>query len=233
MTSRARAGTAGVPRALDDAGAPRVVGSSRLAGDVRASRVAGVLLAAGGARRFGAPKQLAELEGRPLVLHALECLLAVDGLDDIVVVVGAHRDAVAAAVERVGSPRIRIVSCPGWAEGLSASLRAGVTAVGGADAVLLHLADLPRVTAEAMALVLAAASEAGTLRAEPTRATYGGVPGHPVVLPATLFRAVTALRGDTGARDLLADPATRRVEVGHLSDPTDVDTPQTLESLTA
>lgn len=196
-------------------------------------RVAGVLLAAGAARRFGAPKQLAELEGRPLVTHALERLLAVEGLGKVVVVVGAHGSAVAAAVTHAGSPRVRIVSCPGWAEGLAASLRTGIAAVAGADAALVHLADLPRVTPQAMGVVLAAASEGGRLRAGATRATYAGQPGHPVVLPASLFPAVAALRGDAGARDLLAGPATHLVEVGHLADPTDVDTPETLESLTA
>ena len=71
----------------------------------------------------------------------------------------------------------------------------------------------------------------GGLRDTPTRATYAGVDGHPVVLPRALFPAVAGLAGPAGARDLLAGAGTRRVEAGHLADPTDVDIPEHLESL--
>ena len=51
--------------------------------------IAGLVLAAGGARRFGSPKQLAELDGVPLLQHAIEAMLAVPSLDRVVVVLGA------------------------------------------------------------------------------------------------------------------------------------------------
>lgn len=192
-------------------------------------RLAGVLLAAGAARRFGAPKQLAELDGRPLVAHALDALLGVRTLAEVLVVVGANAERVAAA-----APGARVVRCDAWEEGMSASLRAGVAAAdaAGADAVLVHLADLPRVTAEACEVVVAEGlGPDGWPLEAPARATYGGRDGHPVLLPRALFGAVAALRGPAGARDLLAGAATRRVEVGHLGDPTDVDIPEHLEVL--
>lgn len=193
-----------------------------------------VLLAAGAAQRFGSPKQLAELDGQPLVRHALDHLLRVPLLEAVVVVVGAHADQVAAVVEEGGSDVVRVVHCRDWAEGMAASLRAGVAAadVAGADAVLVHLADLPRVTPQVIAAVLDhACDDDGHLLGVPARATYAGVDGHPVVLPRSSFPAVAALRGDAGAREMLAQPHTRRIEVGHLADPTDVDTPEHLESL--
>jgi molybdenum cofactor cytidylyltransferase len=188
-------------------------------------RVAGVLLAAGAARRFGSPKQLADLEGAPLVRHAVEALLAVEALDPVLVVVGANADEVAAAVEH---PDVTVVRCDDWEEGMAASLRAGVAAAdaAGADAALVHLADLPRVTSRVIARALDAATEGVAVRV-----TYDGAPGHPVVLPRRLFAAVAQLRGDAGARGLLG--SAKALEAGHLADPTDVDTPETLELLRA
>ena len=203
-----------------------------MSGAVAPPRILGVLLAAGAARRFGTPKQLAELDGRPLVTHALGHLLALEELAGVLVVVGAHGDAVAAAVG--DRPRVRVVSCAHWAEGLAASLRAGVQAadVAGADAVLLHLADLPRVTPTVMRLVLDGAHDAdGRLHDAPARATFGGAPGHPVVLPRSRFGLVAHLAGDAGLRSILGGRETVGVEVGHLADPTDVDIPEHLEAL--
>ncbi len=156
-------------------------------------RIVGILLAAGAASRFGSPKQLAELDGQPLVLHALDRLLCVPALAEVLVVVGAHGDEVAAVVEGTGWEDVRVVRCPDWEDGLSASLRAGVAAAdaAGADAVLVHLADLPRVTPQVIAGVLDHARDReGELVGVPVRAVYGGVDGHPAVLPRSLFGVV-------------------------------------------
>ena len=61
--------------------------------------IAGLVLAAGGARRFGSPKQLAELDGVPLLQHAIDAMLAVPSLDRVVVVLGAVAEEIAAAVK--------------------------------------------------------------------------------------------------------------------------------------
>ena len=63
------------------------------------------------------------------------------------------------------------------------------------------------------------------------RATYGGVSGHPVLIGAALAARVGELRGDAGFRSLLERERIEPVEVGHLCDPTDVDTPEELETL--
>jgi len=182
-----------------------------------------VVLAAGGASRFGGAKQVAPLAGRPLLQHVLD---AAAGLDGVVLVVGARADEVLAAV-RPGAARV--VRCPDWEEGMAASLRAGLAALD-ADWSVILLADQPRIGGEAVARVAAAAAGAPA-GITAVRGAYAGRPSHPVALGRVLAEAAGALRGDAGARALLDPSATLLVEVGDVADDTDVDTPAALDAL--
>jgi molybdenum cofactor cytidylyltransferase len=180
--------------------------------------VGGLVLAAGEGSRFaGGTKQLAELRGRPLLEHALA---AVARLSPRVVVLGHAAEEIAAAVDLQGAEP---VVCDGWREGQAASLRCGVAALGDVDAAVVVLGDQPRITAEAVSAVAAAAG-----RGDAARATYRGTPGHPVLLGRELLDRVGELRGDVGFRDLLAQADVHDVEVGGLADPTDIDTREEL-----
>ncbi|MGH2915088.1 MAG: nucleotidyltransferase family protein [Solirubrobacteraceae bacterium] len=181
---------------------------------------AGLVLAAGAGTRFRpAVKQLADLCGRPLLQWAIGAACAVRELSRVVVVVGAHADAVLAGVE-LG--RAQAVVCEGWADGQSASLRCGLRALGdGVERVVVTLGDAPLVTPEVIALLASAPPRA--------RAVYRGRPGHPVVLGADEIAAARSLRGDRGARELLRGGAT--IDVGHLCCGRDVDTPEDLEEI--
>jgi molybdenum cofactor cytidylyltransferase len=189
--------------------------------------IAGVVLAAGGASRFGSPKQLAELDGQPLLQHAVDAVLDVPAVDPVVVVLGASAEQVRKTVSLRAA---RAVICRDWAEGMAASLRCGVEAVGGADWVIITLGDQPRVTSQVIAAVAdeAVSAPAGV---EAVRATYDGVPGHPVALSRAMLPGVAKLRGDVGARELLGSASVRTFEAGRLCDPVDVDTPEELEGL--
>lgn len=184
----------------------------------------GLILAAGAATRFGSPKQLAELEGRPLLQHAVDAMLAVDELDRVVVVLG---HAGARVRDAVDFGEAEAVDCPDWNEGMAASLRCGLDALEGCERVVVTLGDQPRMTAEAIGAVLAASGGG----APAARAIYHGVPGHPVVLGPDVLAQVGRLRGDAGFRELLADVEVRTVEAGHLAHPDDVDTPEELEAI--
>ena len=189
--------------------------------------IAGVVLAAGGASRFGSPKQLAELDGVPLLQHAIDAVLAVPAIDPVVVVLGAASQQVLAAVE-LGEARA--IVCTDWEEGMAASLRCGVAAVGDPDWVVVTLGDQPRVTAQVIAAVMDTADSAPP-GVDAVRATYDDVPGHPVALSRAMLPGVAELRGDVGARELLSSASVRTFEAGRLCDPADVDTPEELEGL--
>jgi CTP:molybdopterin cytidylyltransferase MocA len=182
------------------------------------------VLAAGAARRFGAPKQLAELDGRPLLEHALAAIAVVPAFDRVIVALGAHADEILATVDLHGAIPLRVAD---WDEGQAASLRAGVAALAPhADAIVVTLGDQPRLGSETIARFAALADGP----APAARATFGGVPGHPVLLTEPLFDAVAGLRGDAGARGLLEQAGALDVECGADS-VLDIDTPAQLDAL--
>ncbi|MCV7037252.1 molybdopterin-guanine dinucleotide biosynthesis protein MobA [Mycolicibacterium moriokaense] len=153
-------------------------------------KTAGVLLAAGAGRRFGMPKVLAAqgewLTSAVAVLHD-------GGCDDVIVVLGA-------AIVDVPAPA-RAVVASDWSDGLSASLRAGLS-VADADFAVLHTVDTPDVGADVVRRVLAAAQSSSSGLA---RAVYDGVPGHPVVVAHQYWaELLDGLHGDEGARRFLA-----------------------------
>ena len=180
-------------------------------------RIGGLILAAGEGRRFGATKQLAELRGRPLLEYALE---AMAGVSPRVVVLGHAADEIRARVDLHGASP---VVCRDWADGQAASLRCGLAALPEAGAVVVVLGDQPGITAAAVEAIASADGDEDAVRA-----TYGGAPGHPVLLRRPLLERAGELRGDTGFRDLLEHATVREVEIGHLADPADIDTREEL-----
>jgi CTP:molybdopterin cytidylyltransferase MocA len=189
--------------------------------------IAGVVLAAGGASRFGGPKQLAELDGIPLLEHAIRSIEAVPAIERVVVVLGARAEEIRAGVDFGAA---QVVVCEDWETGQSASLKTGIAAVAGdAEAAIITLGDMPRVTAQVIARFADLADEFGARAA--ARAVYDGVPGHPVVLGRDHFAAVAGIEGDIGARELLRSIGVRRIECSHLCSAIDVDTPADLEGL--
>ena len=189
--------------------------------------IAGVVLAAGGASRFGSPKQLAELDGVPLLQHAVDAMLAVAAIDPVVVVLGAEAERVR---EALSLERARPATCAAWAEGMAASLRCGVDAVGDCDWLVITLGDQPRISSSVIAAVVEQARSAPA-GSDAVRASYDGVPGHPVALGRAMLPEVARLSGDVGARELLRRATVRTFEAGRLSNPADVDTPEELEAL--
>ena len=173
---------------------------------------AALILAAGAGTRFGdAPKQLADLGGKPVLQHVVDAALS--ALPRVVVVLGHRATEIRAAVDFGGA---EVVECADWEQGQSASLRCGLEAAGEGTIVVL-LGDQPLITPSLV--------EQFSCAPPGTRAAYGGAPGHPAVLAEKEIAAARDLRGDQGLKDL----EWRLVDVDRPL--RDIDTPDDLEAV--
>ncbi|HVY56495.1 MAG TPA: molybdopterin-binding/glycosyltransferase family 2 protein [Xanthobacteraceae bacterium] len=188
-----------------------------------------LVLAAGRSTRMGGPnKLLAEISGRPMVRIAVEEALA-SRARPVVVVTGHERERVAAALKGLD---VTLVHNPAFAEGLSTSLKAGLSALPeNVDGAIVCLGDMPQVTAALIDRLLAAFDpEHGALVVVPTR---DGKRGNPVVWSRRFFADLAKLEGDVGARHLIGNHAEAVVEVPVTDRAafTDIDTPDALAAL--
>ena len=183
-----------------------------------------LLLAAGGSRRLGQPKQLVRVDGVSLVRRATLAVLAAP-VASLTVVVGAAREAVVAELR--GIP-LSIAVAHDWEEGMGASLRCGLAALPGDVAVLVLLCDQLAVdAAHTAALVRAFHASSRPIVAS----QYLGTLGVPAIFGAVLRPELGQLRGDQGARDIVRLDRTRVVAVPLANGELDVDRPCDLSSL--
>ena len=182
-----------------------------------------LVLAAGGSRRFGAHKLLADLAGEPVLRRTAGAICAV-GFCETIVVTGAQDDAVTATL--AGLP-CKVVHAPNWAVGISASIRVGIEALQhDREGLFVFLGDMPLVP-NGLCEELADLAKSLGYAARPLR---GDVPGHPVAFTNEAAADLMALKGDEGAGSLLRGASAK---IGYL--PTtdegailDVDTPADL-----
>ena len=184
-----------------------------------------IVLAAGASTRFGSPKQLVRLNGRPLLHLAVSRAVEVAG-QAVTVVLGANSAELAPLLRHTPAS---IVINREWSEGMGSSVRAGIARVPAtADGALLMLADQAAVTTEDLRRVI------GVWRRQPhciVAAHYAGTAGVPAIFPREDFTALSALRGDAGARSLLKRGGERLVRVPLPSAEIDIDTPEDLLKL--
>ena len=190
--------------------------------------ISGVILAAGASVRMGRPKQLLPLGGKPLLRHAVDAALD-SCLDEVVLVLGYRAREIEEALSLAAGSGVRVVVNPDPASGQASSLLLGVrstSASAGAAAILLG--DQPGVSAPLIDRVVAEFRAADAVAARPEyRAAGGGsVPGHPVLLARRLWPELEGLRGDQGARGVLASRPEGLIAVAVAGEPPpDIDTP--------
>jgi molybdenum cofactor cytidylyltransferase len=194
-------------------------------------KIAAVILAAGRSTRMGGPnKLLAEIGGRPLVRIAAEEALA-SRAKPVIVVTGHQREQVEAAVAGLD---VKLVHNPDFANGLSTSVKAGLSAVPqDVDGAIVCLGDMPQVRAPLIdQLALAFDPEKGALIVVPS---VDGKRGNPVVWSRRFFHELMGLEGDFGARHVIGryPEAVAEVPVADKAVFVDVDTPELLQKVKA
>ncbi len=158
--------------------------------------VAAVVLAAGGSRRMGRPKQLLPVDGRVMIEHALEAVRSTSA-EPVIVVLG---HAAAEIAPHIPADCQKVLN-PDWETGIASSIRAGLEAVPDrAEAVLFVLADQPRLTGAALQRILHAYYGTGKAIVNPVYKEQRGVPA---LFDRRMFPALRALQGDVGGREVI------------------------------
>ncbi|UWZ83673.1 nucleotidyltransferase family protein [Occallatibacter riparius] len=187
------------------------------------AKIAAIILAAGASRRLGQPKQLVKYHGETLIARAVRIAYEA-GLDPVIVVLGAERDPVRAAVS---DERVVFVENDAWAEGIASSMRAGLDALE-PDAVgaLIMPCDQPRLTSDHLSRMMHSFAD-GVIVAS----SYAGLRGVPAIFPRDTWSELMKLSADVGARRLLANPERSVVEVAFDGGEVDIDAPEDLDQL--
>jgi molybdenum cofactor cytidylyltransferase len=164
----------------------------------RTGNVAGILLAAGTSSRMGSNKLLFELEGESVLRRAAKRALA-GGLSPLVVVLGHESDKAARELE--GLPCEWALN-PLYEQGINSSLKSGIMAVQGfkATAALVMLADMPFVTSEMIAEMIA---RYRTTEAPLVISNYDGINAPPMVYDRSLFTELLMMTGEGCGRQVV------------------------------
>ena len=225
-----RLGAGGLLAEIPTRPQPRDDSEGEDVGAQQVPRVAVLVLAAGRSTRMGGPnKLLADANGQPLVVHAAKAALASQAVD-VVVVLGHMADQVRSHIEQaIPGKRLRFVTNPDFADGLSTSVRTGVAALApDIDAAIVQLGDMPGVSSTLLDRLMAAFNPVeGRSICVPT---VGGKRGNPVLWDRRFFAEIAKLAGDSGAKHLIGEHADVVCEVEMTGDAaiTDIDTPEAL-----
>ena len=181
-----------------------------------------IILAAGASTRMGAPKQLLEIDGQPLVVRAAEAALASAGWP-VVVVLGANAERIRPRLARLP---VLVAENPTWAEGMASSIRAGLTLLRqfsrSLDGAVVALCDQAAFAPPTIAALVTAQRTTGR---SIVAARYAGKNGAPALFLREHFPALGALTGDAGARALLNGPSEQVAAVDLPELAFDLDTP--------
>jgi molybdenum cofactor cytidylyltransferase len=194
----------------------------------RPGQVAAIVLAAGQSRRMGPDnKLLAPIDGRPMITHVVDAMLA-SRASPVIVVTGHEAERVRAAL---GDRKVEWRHNPDYAEGLSTSLRAGLDALPEVEGVLIALGDMPRIKEGQIDRLIAAFNPTeGRAICVPT---VRGKRGNPVLFATRFLPEMREIGGDVGARHLIGAHAEEVVEIEMDDDAAllDIDTPDALAAL--
>jgi molybdenum cofactor cytidylyltransferase len=188
--------------------------------------ISGIILAAGSSSRMGQAKAALPLgqTGETVVARVVRTLLE-GGVPNVVVVAGAHIDAVRGAMPRHES-RARVIDHLGWGQGQLSSLLAGLDAIDDPllEAAVVTLVDVPLVRSSTVAEVIAAWRRT---RAPIVRPANGDRHGHPVIFDRSIFADLRSADPNTGAKAVFALHRERifNVDVNDEGAFKDIDTP--------
>ena len=186
------------------------------------------MLAAGGSKRMGEPKQLLKFQGKTLVRRAVEAVVDA-GCASVVVVVG---NAAQAVEDELKDLRIQVAMNEQWQRGIGSSLRTGAELVlklkPALDAIMIMLCDQPRVDAQTIRRLIDAHETSGK---SVCISAFAGTMGPPVIVGSQFFAALQGLPDSSGAKAIWAAHPDQVLQVPAEEAAFDIDTPQDYAAL--
>lgn len=166
--------------------------------------ISAIVLASGQGSRFKGIKQLADINGAPMIRMVIDTLSSV--VEDVVVVLGAHIDEIRPKIEHMD---VSLVENRDWQSGMSSSIRTGLEHMKKQSSMSTHvmiaLADQPFITADQLVSLVHAS------KAHPDRCVASKYPdaiGVPAIFPKAYWDVLMKIEGDKGARRVLRDDPT-------------------------
>ena len=150
--------------------------------------------------RLGRNKLLLPFNGRPMIAHAIDTLLA-SRVDEIIVVLGHESDRVK---EAIGQRRVKIIENLHYREGISTSINAGLTAISShARAIMIYLADQPLIESEEINFLIRSFDEADKANKSIIVPFFRGQRGNPVLVSSSYKASMLGISGETGCRRVI------------------------------
>lgn len=185
-----------------------------------------VILAAGEARRFGACKQLAEFQNKPLLQHVLEAAFPLPH-KRLVIITGKYDQEIKTAATSGIFDGAELIYNPDWPEGMSSSIRLGCQLLSSdCDQILVLLSDQVLVSTDELCALVNEAGITGI-----ACAGFSGTVGPPALFGSALYPALLSLNAKNGAKRILTNPENHVRVVPIASAGWDIDTPEDLENL--
>jgi molybdenum cofactor cytidylyltransferase len=182
------------------------------------------VLAAGSSSRLGRPKQLLPYNGKSLLEFTVDTAMN-SRVEPVIVVLGSNAELIARMIDK---KRIHIVKNKDWIEGMASSIRCGIEMLTqispSADAVILMVCDQPFVSASLLNNLVSTQKSTSKLI---VTCQYRNVVGPPTLFYKTIFPDLLGLKGDTGAKNIVAnyinDVATVQFDEGIIDIDTETD----------
>jgi molybdenum cofactor cytidylyltransferase len=196
--------------------------------NIKISNIAIIILAAGTSSRLGSPKQLLSYKGKNLLRHTVDEALET-GCASIFVVLGANSELL--RMELKDKP-VSIVENTGWQEGMASSIRCGLETITNTilrpDSIIFMVCDQPYVSSSLLLNLVEKKNKTGM---PIVASSYEDKIGTPALFHRSFFPALMELKGDKGARKLIADNPDKVATVSFPEGITDIDTKEDFEKL--